>query len=113
MAAAFGWWGGTDGKKTWHGDVWRSADGVSWVSVPVSGSGFGRRVGHQVVSHEGSLWVAGGIDGTDYRDDVWSSADGASWRREANGAFLRRHGHQLVSHGGDALDGRGVGFYFQ
>ena len=47
MAGVCGWWGAGDGQN--KNDVWRSADGASWVSVAVSGEHFSGRNNHQVV----------------------------------------------------------------
>ena len=63
-------------------DVWRSADGSDWEQVTVTtGSSFGGRSSHQVVSYGGSLWVIGGR-GADY---VWLSEDGSRWERRLDG----------------------------
>ena len=82
-------------------DVWRSVDGVSWISVPVSGDVFSRRRAHHAVAYGGSLWLVGGYDGR-YRSDVWRSADGVSWDLVpvSGDRFSGRWFHQLVSHGG-------------
>ena len=67
----------------YFGDVWRSTDGVSWVSLTVSMPSFAGRSGHRVVSHRGSLWLVGGRgrSSEDFYDDVWRSADGVDWSR--------------------------------
>ena len=81
--------------------VWRSTNGADWTriaSAPFSGRG-----SYQAVSHDGSLWVIGGVDdGGNVRNDVWRSADGVNWVSVAVSGrwFSRRYGHQAVSHGG-------------
>ena len=61
-------------------DVWRSKDGVTWVSVTAAGDVFSAREEHRVVAYGGSLWVIGGRDDDGERlNDVWRSADGVTW----------------------------------
>ena len=92
--------GGTDRFNSGNSrnDVWRSADGRSWVRL-VENAQFPARYGHQMVSYGGSLWVVGG-DGL--RNDVWRSADGTTWEAVAisGSHFSRRFYHQMVSVGG-------------
>ena len=81
--------------------VLRSTDGVNWVSLRFSGEA---RHNHQMVFHDGSLWVIGGNDKDDgYLDDIWYSADGESWTSVVVSGehFSGRSGHQAVSFGGD------------
>ena len=93
-------------------DVWVSAGGKDWQtmgSIP-SLSDKGERLHHQVLSHNGSLFILGGIDGYD-RNDVWSSMDGAAWnlvKAEAEWSARRKHG--AVLHNGTMyiLGGFGV-----
>ena len=93
-------------------DVWRSEDGKHWQamgSIP-SLSDKGERLHHQVLSHNGSLFILGGIDGVD-RNDVWSSVDGAAWNLvKAEAEWLARRKHGAVLHNGKMyiLGGFGV-----
>ena len=81
-------------------DVWSSADGTSW-SQETAAADWSARQGHQAVSHQGRLYVLGGIAGNSDRNDVWSSVDGKSWRQEkAAAAWPVRVRHQAVSHQG-------------
>ena len=77
-------------------DVWSSADGKNWV-LETDDANWSRRSRHQALSHNGRLYVLGGLGDSGYLNDVWSSADGKSWGRETYGAeWSRRHGHQAV-----------------
>ena len=81
-------------------DVWWSADGTSW-SQETAAAGWSARREHQAVSHQGRLYVLGGIAGNGTRNDVWSSVDGKSWRQEtATAGWSKRARHQAVSHQG-------------
>ena len=90
------------GVATPSDEVWRSADGVSWVKVS-SAATLPPRAEHQAVSFGGSLWVIGGFgpDGSgslnERKNDVWRSADGVSWIRVvSSAAFSARQSHQVV-----------------
>ena len=52
------WVFGGRGHHGLLGGVWRSADGISWVSVTIAENL--RRYSHQMVSYGGSLWLVGG-----------------------------------------------------
>ena len=91
------------GVVTPSDEVWRSADGVSWVRVSSSAAPMPRRADHQAVSYGGSLWVIGGFgpnesgSSDEIKNDVWRSADGSSWvRAVSDAAFSARQGHQVV-----------------
>ena len=91
--------GGNDGGL--RNDVWRSTDGVNWVSVTVAGDVFSGRDRHEVVSYRGNLWVIGGWDGVGRLNDVWRSTDGVVWTSvaAAGDVFSGRWGHQAVAYG--------------
>jgi len=71
-------------------DVWKSRDGVTWVSA-TSAAPWEGRAGLSAWSHRGFLYVAGGSTNDDsaivgpggparkYFDDVWRSRDGVDW----------------------------------
>ena len=83
-------------------DVWSSADGKNWVQETAAAEWSARRE-HEVVSHNGRIYVMGGRigDGEGYLNDVWSSADGATWVQETAAAeWLARKDFQAVSHRG-------------
>ena len=91
-------------------DVWSSADGQNWARETANAEWTGRS-GHQAVSHNGRLYVLGGIDGSRL-NDVWSSADGQNWAREtANAEWAARYGHQALSHNGRLYVLGGFGSY--
>ena len=81
-------------------DVWFSADGKNW-RRETDAAEWGERYSHQALSHNGRLYVLGGIaaDGSN-RNDVWSSADGANWSLEDDAEWAERWGHQALSHNG-------------
>lgn len=62
-------------------DVWSSTDGRSWQCVTEKAP-WAPRAYHQVVVHEGKLWVIGGgnyVPNYQAYNDVWCSEDGAHW----------------------------------
>ena len=92
--------GGTDGNAASNrkNDVWSSADGESWTRVTMNAI-WSARHGHQVVVHNGRMYLLGGLDGN-RKKDVWSSTDGSSWSFEGNANWPGRFVHQAVSHQG-------------
>ena len=105
--------GGYDNLAVIPNDVWVSAGGKYWQtmgSMPSLSDGQGERLHHRVLSHNGSLFILGGIDGYD-RNDVWSSMDGAAWNLvKAEAEWLARRKHGAVLHNGTMyiLGGFGV-----
>ena len=91
-------------------DVWSSVDGKNWTQEKEHNNAVGwiGRTTHQVVSHNGRLYLLGGfrVGGTlpwGQKNDVWSSVDGKSWRLEianGNNEWPRRYRHQVVSRDG-------------
>ena len=106
-----------DDKKHLN-DVWSSADGKKW-SRETGNTGnkrWSKREGHQALSHNGRLYVLGGLEAGDdkfkHLNDVWSSADGKNWSQEtAHAEWTLRLYHQALSHNGRlyVLGGLGVG----
>ena len=93
--------GGYDGNSTRYNDVWSWAKGESWsLNKANDGNGWTKRSGHQVVSHNGRLYVLGGDEGGNRLNDVWSSVDGKTWSFEGNAVWPSRTLHQAVSHQG-------------
>ena len=91
--------GGNDGSRM--NDVWSSAGGSVWVQEKADNNEFWpAREEHQVVAHNGRMYVLGGQVGTDRTNDVWSSADGRSWEPEPAAAWTGRDLHQAVAHNG-------------
>ena len=87
-------------------DVWSSVDGKNWTLEKEHNNAVGwvGRTGHQVVSHNGRMYVLGGQSDGGRTSDVWSSVDGKSWRPEkendSNG-WTARYRHQVVSRYGE------------
>ena len=77
----------------------RRRDGKNWVRETDDAKWAGR-YNHQAVSHNGRLYVLGGLS-SNLLNDVWSSADGKSWVRETDDAkWAGRYNHQAVSQNG-------------
>jgi len=72
--------GGTDnsayGIGAVLGDVWSSADGITWVQE--TAAGFTPRWNPAFMMHGGEMWLVGGFRLT-FLNDVWRSADGKNW----------------------------------
>lgn len=78
-------------------EVWSSSDGTNW-KLETNEAGFSARRRHQVVSHNGKLWIIGGEDADSWKSDVWSSEDGVHWEEVTpNAGFTPRIFHQAVS----------------
>ena len=91
--------GGALGRSFWS-DVWASADGMSWDLVD-SAPAFGEVALHQMVSHDNSLFLSGGVVDSRFSqsDDVWRSGSGRTWVQATSAAaFGTRSNHQMVSH---------------
>ena len=90
--------GGSGGRNL--NDVWFSADGANW-RRETDDAEWERRENHQALSHNGRLYVLGGLVGSNRLNDVWSSADGKNWSLETDDAeWAGRFDHQAVSHNG-------------
>ena len=85
---------GGNGNKS---DVWSTMNGNAWTLL--SNGALPGRSGHQVVWHNGRLYVLGG-NASGRKNDVWSSADGISWRDEGDADWSARERHQAFSHKG-------------
>ena len=59
-----------DRRRDWLGDLWTSADGVSWEKEPVAAS-FTPRSGMGAAVWNGSLYVASGLGADAYLRDIW------------------------------------------
>lgn len=76
-------------------DIWATSNGVHWELINPSPQ-FDERGGHQVVSHNGQMWLIGGNNGVSTKHDIWSSVDGIQWTSHKNAAyFYARADHQL------------------
>ena len=77
-------------------DVWSSADGRIWSFE--GNANWPKRFAHQAVSHQGRLYVLGGMGAG---SDVWSWAVGEeNWTRETSNGWLARNNFQAVSYDG-------------
>ena len=85
---------GGNGNKS---DVWSTVDGSTWTLL--SNGALPGRSDHQMVWHNGRLYVLGG-DASGRKNDVWSSVDGISWRFEGNADWVARERHQAFSYKG-------------
>ena len=91
--------GGDGGSRM--NDVWSSVDGAVWMQEKADNNEFWpAREEHQVVVHNGRMYVLGGRDSSGYANDVWSSADGRSWVEEPAAAWSARREHQALVHNG-------------
>lgn len=64
-------------------DIWVSEDGWSWTRVAAS-SAWSPRAYHQVIAHQGKLYLMGGGNYTpsyEARNDVWVSENGKDWKQ--------------------------------
>jgi hypothetical protein len=59
-------------------DVWRSADGITWIEVTPEAA-WNPRAGHASVVFGGKIWILGGFTRQGNLNDVWCSTDGVLW----------------------------------
>ncbi len=99
--------------RTFHNDVWSSADGREWTCHLAEGkASWPGRSYHDTAAWDGKLWVLGGHRGvadhpdevaTDgNRNDVWYSADGEHWQELPDTPWSQRHACAIHVHD-DAL----------
>ncbi len=93
------------------------------VDMAVSTPPFLRRMGQQMLSFKGKLWVIAGMDNSagggggesHWYNDIWSSVDGVNWILEnGNAAFSARAFHQVLEYNGELYliggeEGNGTG----
>ena len=86
------------GGNAYRRDVWSSVDGADWTRD--SDNAWQRRRGPGMVSHNGRLYVMGGLYGST-KNDVWSSVDGKNkWSKDGNAEWPARTEFGMVSHNG-------------
>ena len=93
-----------------YGDVWFSLNDESWSKL--NDNVWRTRYNHQVVAHQGWLYVLGGDGNEDGNlNDVWASADGKNWLPRGNAAWSPRSRFQAVEYQGRiyVLGGAGGG----
>jgi hypothetical protein len=98
-----GWADGRLPGASASNSVWSSADGLQWISH--GAAAWDARLGAAAASHDGRLWLSGGVtayydgDARSLRNDVWSSADGIHWEQiSAQAPWAPRAHHQMVTH---------------
>jgi hypothetical protein len=80
-----------------YGDIWESADGVSWTETS-STTPWGKRQGQAFLEFKDSLWFIGGLNtDTDIGvGDTWHSFDGVNWEKlPYDGAWSGREDHAV------------------
>ena len=85
-------------------DVWSTTDGANWSLLKANSDTGGsttdwtKRQGHQMVSHQGTLYIMGGRSGNDINNEIYSSVDGKNWSFITYAPWTSRHLHQAVVH---------------
>lgn len=92
-------------ETRFHGDVWRSTDGVGWEKVEVTEPAWPARgmIGGSAV-HQGRIWLLGGgrydtpdVPHRTFYNDVWCSVDGARWEcLTSEAAWHPRQYHEVA-----------------
>ena len=92
---------------TFHNDVWKSADGVTWTQVAADGPASptrwsGRGMISKLVEFKDRLWLVGGGDYDtpnhpvrSFYNEVWSTTDGVSWKQHATPPWNPRQYHSV------------------
>lgn len=74
--------------KSLKNDVWSSGDGKTWTVETVAAE-WSPRAYHQMVAHDGKLWILGGgnyVPEYSAKNDVWCSDDGIHWTEVTSSA---------------------------
>jgi len=89
--------GGCNNTSTgpFYNDVWKSADGDSWVCVTDSAPWMPRG-GHAAVVLRDTIWLVCGLIYPNSSDEIWCSADGSSWTLAGHAPWGPRYGHGSV-----------------
>jgi hypothetical protein len=78
---------------TFFGDVWSTADGVSWRQEAAKAP-WSARAHHEVIVFRGKIWILGGDTKhqslTTDKGDTWYSPDGKNWFQAPGAEFTRR-----------------------
>ncbi len=88
--------GNRPGTRIDQSDIWRSENGIAWVSV--AENPFAYRTEGKLILYNGKLWLVGGrdLDGNAIAE-VWSSETGLSWNLVTNTpAFGAAVNHDVV-----------------
>lgn len=85
-------------ERTFHNDVWSSADGVHW-EQHLAEAPWSKRQMHEVAVFDDKLWVLEGWNQTN-RNDVWYSPDGVNWTEVPETPWKPRHAASVFVHDG-------------
>ena len=85
-------------ERTFHNDVWSSADGVHW-KQHLAEAPWSKRQMHEVAVFDKKLWVLEGWNQTN-RNDVWYSKDGVEWTELPDTPWEPRHAASVFVHDG-------------
>jgi hypothetical protein len=86
--------------RTFHNDVWSSADGVHW-KQHVAQAPWHPRQYHDVAVWDQRLWVLEGYhEKGGNRNDVWHSSDGVNWHEVPGTPWKPRHAASVFVHAG-------------
>ena len=78
-------------NRTYHNDVWSSADGINWQQHAVFAPWAPRQY-HEVTVFDNNMWVLEGYNpDSGNRRDVWYSADGVNWHELPDTPWAARH----------------------
>lgn len=102
MIVAGGCYKGSNGKRSFRGDVWATRDGTAW-ELRTPAAAWSARSGPRLVEFQGKLLLVAGERGftaSVQLGDVWASADGGAHWAIASAApgFAARSGHGVVVH---------------
>ncbi len=75
--------------RTFHNDVWSTADGVHW-NCHNRSAPWSPRQYHDTAVFDGRMWVLGGWNRRDLKD-VWYSSDGMTWYEVPDTPWTARH----------------------
>ncbi len=90
------------------GDVWSSSDGATWEKVGDDAAPWSPRTYHNVVVHDGRMFVIGGYSpDMGNLDDVWYSDDGENWYLLPGMGLPARHAASTWSYRGALYVGFG------
>ncbi|MDA0832684.1 MAG: hypothetical protein O3A29_05335 [Planctomycetota bacterium] len=85
-------------ERTFHNDVWSTADGVHW-KKHLAEAPWSKRQMHELAVWDDKLWVLEGWNETN-RNDVWYSTDGVEWTELKNTPWKPRHAASVYVHDG-------------
>jgi dihydrofolate reductase len=95
---------GSGNPSNYIGDVWSSADGITWQKEVDKAPWANLRFHHSTFVLGNNIYVAGGMTSTvdnttmvNYLSDVWSSEDGINWKlKTTNAPWGKRYSQETV-----------------